>query len=56
MAKKKELTPKEEYELLSEEEKLRLTIARFSGDFSTMELVYRPPTAGSTSEPNNPEA
>ena len=42
MAKKKELTPEEKYNLLGEEEKRRLTIARFDNDFSTMELVYRP--------------
>ena len=43
MAKKKNLTPEEEYNLLSEEEKYRLTVAHFTGDFSTMELVYRLP-------------
>lgn len=55
MEKRKELTPKEKYDLLTEEEKYRLTVARFTGDFSTLDLVYRRPAIGTISEPKQTE-
>ena len=55
MAQKKEHMPEEKYNLLSDEEKYRLTVERFTGDFSTMQLVYRPPTTGIESESKETE-